>query len=140
MQRFIFFDCQVENNIMTRLILISFLIITLVSCKKSQPEGVMISIENNLGFTLDSVKLANDASNYNYGTILPGKNTAYIFFKSMPNVPAATADSANKKLFAGHYIPPNSYPLPMLANGKYTLQIFPDSTLFYLYGAKFIKN
>jgi hypothetical protein len=63
-----------------------------------------------------------------------------MFFKSMPDGPAATADSANKKIIAGHLIPPNSYPTPMLTNGKYTLQIFPDSTLFYLYGASFIKN
>lgn len=100
----------------------------------------MINVENITGFTLESVKLFYDTSKYDYGTILPAKNTEYIFFKSIPDGPAATADSANKKIFAGHIIPPNSYQLPMLASGKYTLQIFPDSTLFYLYGAKFIKN
>lgn len=121
-------------------LIIVFASIILCACKKSMPSGVMISIENDLGFTLDSVKLYYDTSNYKYGTVLPGKNTAYFSFKSMPDGPAATADSANKKLFAGHIIPPNSYPLQMLASGKYTLQIFPDSTLFYLYGAKFIKN
>jgi hypothetical protein len=140
MQHFIFFDCQVVNNIMTRLILISFLIITLSSCHKSKPAGVMISIENLTSFTLDSVKLLYDTTNYNYGTILPNKATAFIFFKSMPEVPAAMFDSGNKKIFAGHLIPPNAYYNLNLANGKYTLQVFPDSTLFYLYGAKFIKN
>ena len=140
MQRFIFFDCQVIKNIMTRLILISLLIITLVSCKKSKPEGVTISIENLTSFTLDSVKLFFDTTNYNYGTILSGKATAFIFFKSIPEHPAAMFDSVNKKIFAGYPIPIDEYHNANLANGKYTLQVFPDSTLYYLYGAKFIKN
>lgn len=125
---------------MTKLTVIILLLATLNSCKKSEPTGVMISIENNTSFTLDSVKLVYDTTNYNYGTILPGKATQYIFFNSMPDTPAAMADSANKKILAGHFIPPNSYPYSTLANGKYTLQIFRDSTLFYLYGARFIKN
>ncbi len=125
---------------MTRLSIIFLFLVVFTSCKKSELPGVMIRIENNTNFTLDSVRLFYDTSKYDYGTILPGKNTAYAFFKSMSNGPAITADSANKKIFAGHIIPPNSYPLPMLENGKYTLQIFPDSTLFYLYGAMFIKN
>jgi len=95
MQRFTCFDCQVINNFMTRLILIAFLIITLGSCKKNEPEGVTISIENLTSFTLDSVRLLYDATNYNYGTILPGKATAFIFFKSMPEIPAAMFDSVN---------------------------------------------
>jgi len=125
---------------MTRFILIIVFVFILSACKKGALPGVMINVENNTSFTLDSVKLVYDTSNYDYGEIFPGKNTEYIFFKSMPDGPAATADSAAKKIFAGHLIPPNSNPLPMLASGKYTLQIFPDSTLFYHYGAKFIKN
>ncbi len=125
---------------MTRLNIIFLFLIALTSCKKSEPTGVMIRIENNTSFTLDSVKLVYDTTNYNFGTILSGSATGYVFFKSMPDGPAARADLANKKILAGHFIPPNSYPTPTLANGKYTLQIFPDSTLFYLYGAKFIKN
>jgi hypothetical protein len=125
---------------MTKFTLISLFIIALYSCKKSEPSGVMISIENNTNFTLESAQLVYDTTNYNYGTILPGQATGYIFFKSMPDAPAARADSANKKIIAGLFIPPNSYPTPILANGKYTLQIFPDSTLFYHYNARFIKN
>ena len=128
---------------MTRLILISLLVITLGSCKKSEPTGVMISIENNTSFTLDSVKLVCDTTNYNFGTILSGKATGFVFFKSMPDAPLAMADSGNKKILAGRLWPPNYYPYPNLANGKYTLQIFPVSSLFYpynAYNAKFIKN
>jgi hypothetical protein len=125
---------------MIRYILICLLLIALGCCKKSEPSGVMISIENSTSFTLDSVKLVYDTTNYNYGTILPGKATGYIFFKMMPEAPAAVAVSGNKKILTGHFFPPNSYPYPNLPNGKYTLQIFPDSTLFYLYNAKFIKN
>ncbi len=119
---------------MKRLLFISLFVIILGSCKKSEPTGVMISIENNTSFILDSVKLIYDTTNYNFGTILSGKATAFVFS------PLATADSLNKKILAGHFIPPNLSSYPILPNGKYTLQIFPDSTLFYLYGAKFIKN
>ena len=125
---------------MIRLIFISVFVIAFNSCKKSEPTGVMISVQNNTSFKLDNVKLIYDTTNYNYGTILSGKATGYIFFKSMPDAPAAMADSANKKILAGHFIPPNSYPNSILAKGKYTLQIFPDSTLFYHYNAKYIKN
>ena len=100
----------------------------------------MIRIENNINFKLDSVRLLYDTTNYNYGTLLPNQTTAYVYFTSMPEVPAAIADSASKKILAGHLIPPNSYYNLNLVNGKYTLQIFPDSTLFYHYGAKFLKN
>lgn len=125
---------------MTKFTLISLFIVALYSCKKSEPSGVMISIENNTNFTLESAQLIYDTTNYNYGTILPGQATGYIFFKSMPDTPAARADSANKKIIAGHFIPPNSYPTPILANGKYTLQIFPDSTLFYHLQCKVYKK
>ncbi len=125
---------------MKRLTIIFIFLVVFVSCKKSEPGGVMIRIENNTDFTLDSVRLVYDTSKYNFGTILPGKYTAYTFFKSMPSGEAITADSVSKKIFAGHIIPLNTYPLPMLEVGKYTLQIFADSTLFYLYGAQFIKN
>ncbi len=125
---------------MTKFIIICCFVIVSFSCKKNAPTGVMISIENNTGFTLDNVKLVYDTTDHNYGTILPNQTTQYVFFKSLPDAPAARADSANKKIMAGHFIPPNSYPTPMLANGKYTLQIFPNSVLFYHYDAKFIKN
>ena len=116
------------------------MVIALASCKKSGPDGVMISVENSTSFALDSVKLFYDTSNYNYGTILPGKTTAYNFFRSISEAPVALVVLGNKKILAGRLIPPNTYNYPILANGKYTLQIFPDSTMFYFYNAKFIKN
>ena len=125
---------------MTKIIFISLFVTAFCSCKKNEPSGVMIRIENNTNFTLDSAKLVYDTTNYNYGTILPRQATEYIFFNSMPDAPAARADSANIKIIAGRFLPPNSYPTPILASGKYTLQIFPDSNLFYHYNARFIKN
>jgi hypothetical protein len=125
---------------MARYVLIYVLVIALVSCKKSEPDGVMINVENFTSSTLDSVKLFYDTSNYNYGTVLPGKTTAYIFFKNISETPVAIVILGNKKILAGRLMPPNTYNYPTLTNGKYTLQIFPDSTLFYFYNAKFIKN
>ncbi len=121
-------------------IFIFVFVIAFASCKKNEPDAVMIRIENFTSFTLDSVKLLYDTSNYNYGTIFSHQTTGYIFFTTMPDAPAAIADSGNKKFFAGIFYAPNSNPYPNLANGKYTLQVFPDTTLFYHYNAKFIKN
>jgi hypothetical protein len=100
----------------------------------------MIRVENSTTVTLDRVKLAYDVTKHDYGTILPGKVTTYIFFKSLPNTPAALADSAGKTIFAGLLIPPNSYPTSMLAHGRYTLNIFPDLTLFGHYNAQYSKD
>lgn len=125
---------------MTKRIIIIALVLTLGACKKIEQSGVMINIENQTNFTLDSVKLYYDTSSYNYGTILPDEKTEYVLFESMLDGAAVIADSANKKIFAGHLIPPNYYPLPVLAAGKYTLNIFPDSAQFYRYGAEFVKN
>lgn len=108
-------------------------------CKKNEQNGVMIRVENLAGFTLDRVRLLYDPGNNDYGSILPGKTTGYIFFESMPNAPAATADSAGVAILAGRLIP-NSYDNPGLAFGKYTLQIFPDNTLPSRYNANYLKN
>jgi hypothetical protein len=112
----------------------------LLGCKKSETNGVMIRVENRTRFTLDSVRLAYDITKHNYGQILPGKVTTYIFFEALPNTPAALADSAGKTIFAGLLIAPNSYPTSMLVNGKYTLSIFPDPTLFSHYNANFTRD
>ncbi|HLK29291.1 MAG TPA: hypothetical protein VKT28_11990 [Puia sp.] len=125
---------------MAKFFIICFLGIASLGCKKDTATAVMIRIENSTGFALENVKLYYDTTNYNFGTILPTQSTPYFFYKSMPDGAAITADSANKEIFAGHFIPPNSYPIPLLANGKYTLQIFPDSTSLYRYNARFIKN
>lgn len=110
------------------------------NCKKNEFNGVMININNSTNSTLDSVQLVYDISHYSYGTILPGKTTEFKFFESMPDDPAASAYLGTKKILAGPIFPPNSYSYPKLANGTYTLLIFPDSTFPYGFNAKFIKN
>ncbi len=109
-------------------------------CRKNMQSGVTIRIENSTNFTLDSVMLYYDTTNYNYGTIMPNQTSQYVYFKSMPNGAAAMADTANTRILTGHLIPPNTIPIPILANGKYTLQIFPDSAFLYHYDAKFIRD
>ncbi len=125
---------------MKAFILIAVVVFTLVSCKKSEPGGVMVRIENSTTYTLDSLKLRYDTSNYNYGTILSGNISSYHLFKTMSDDPAVLGKSGNNIFIAGPIIPPNSYPNSTLSNGKYTLKIFPDSSLFYGYNAKFIKD
>lgn len=129
---------------MNRPFIICFLLIGLFGCKKNGTSGVTpgvtIRIENSTTFTLDSVTLYYDTSSFNYGTIPPNQTSQYTYFKSMPDGPAANADIANTKILTGHLIPPNTIPIPMLAGGKYTLQIFSDSTFLYHLDAKFIKD
>ncbi|HVX27608.1 MAG TPA: hypothetical protein VHB70_14755 [Parafilimonas sp.] len=125
---------------MNRPFITCLFLIALFGCKKNSPSGVTIRIENRTAFTLDSVMLYYDTSNFNYGTIPPNQTSQYTYFKSMPDGPAANADTANTKILTGHLIPPNTIPIPMLAGGKYTLQIFPDSTFLYHLDAKFIKD
>ncbi len=125
---------------MTRFFIICFFVMASFGCRKNMQSGVIIRIENSTNFILDSVILYYDTTNYNYGTIMPNQTSQYVYFKSMPNGPAAMADTANTKILTGHLIPPNTIPIPILANGKYTLQIFPDSTFLYHYDAKFIKD
>ena len=103
---------------MIKVFVILLLVVAFGGCKKTEQNGVMIRIENLTDFTLDSVRLLYDTSNYNYGRVFPGKTTEYILFKSMLAAPTATADSVNVKILAGRLIPPNSYDYPKLAPGK----------------------
>lgn len=117
------------------------LVLTMMSCQKSKYEGgILIRIENATSITLDSVRLRYDTSYYNFGTLEPENVTKYQIFKSMPDDPSALAKTGNNTFMAGPVIPPNSYPIPMLSSGKYTLKIFPDSALFFGFNASFIKN
>ena len=123
------------------IILFNFLVLTMMSCKKREnDEGVMIRIENSTSIILDSLSLLYDTSNYNYGTLEPDSGTGYHFLKSMPDDPSALDKTGNNIFMAGPVIPPNTYPIPMLSSGEYTLKIFPDSTLFFGFNAKYIKD
>lgn len=123
------------------IILFGVLVLTMMSCKKSEnEEGLMIRIENSTPITLDSLRLRYDTSYYNYGTLEPDSVTGYHSFKSMPDDPSALGKTGNNIFMAGPIIPPNSYSIPMLSPGEYTLKIFPDSTLSFGFNAKYIKD
>lgn len=123
------------------IILFVVLVLTMISCKKRESEtGVMIRIDNSTSIVLDSLKLRYDTSNYNYGTLEPDSVTGYHFFKSMPDDPSALGKTGNNIFMAGPIIPPNSYNIPMLSPGKYTLKIFPDSALSFGFNAKYLKD
>ena len=124
-----------------KLFLVIFLVTIVGSgCKKDVTVGIMINIKNSSKYTLDSVKLVYDTTNFNYGTISPDETIEYHFFKSMPTDPAAIVYLNNKRLYAGPLIPPNTYSMPNLKNGKYTLQIIPDSDFVSGFNARFLKN
>jgi hypothetical protein len=123
------------------IILFGVLVLTMMSCKKREGEaGIMIRIENSTSIILDSLRLRYDTSNYNYGTLEPDSITGYHFFKSMPDDPSALAKTGNNIFMTGPIIPPNTYYIPMLSPGEYTLKIFPDSALSFGFNAKYLKD
>ena len=123
------------------IILFGVLVLTMMSCKKREDEaGIIIRIGNSTSMILDSLRLRYDTSNYNYGTLEPDRVTGYHFFKSMPDDPSALAKTGNNIFMAGPIIPPNTYYIPMLSPGEYTLKIFPDSALSFGFNAKYLKD
>jgi hypothetical protein len=122
-------------------ILIITLAIAFEGCKKNESsDGVMIRIENSTSNTYDSMRLLYDTTNYNFGTIQANSFTDYHFLKSLADAPAVKAKSGNNNLIIGPIYPPNTYSYHMLANGKYTLLIFPDPGFLNGFTAKFIKD
>lgn len=123
------------------IILFGVLALTMMSCKKREDYGgIMIRIENSTSITLDSLRLRYDTSKYNYGTLEPESVTGYHFFKSMPDDPSALGKTGNNFFMAGPIIPPNTYSIPMLSPGEYTLKIYPDSALSFGFNARYLKD
>jgi hypothetical protein len=110
------------------------------SCEKSTPPVpfTLLRIQNNTGFTIDSVR--HSYTDYNFGTIEPGSLTQYISFDTVVNDAGAIFVLDSQQRFAGRIFPPDIFPVPVLEPGKYTLQIFTDSTSFLIYDAELIKD
>jgi hypothetical protein len=111
------------------------------SCRKNVPTArVTIRIKNTTTLTLNDVKLTYDATSYNYGSLSPNNISAYQTFNQIADDPAIEAKSGGDNFHAGPLIPPNTHPIPLLGNGKYTLEIFTDTSLFFGYNARYVKN
>ena len=126
---------------MHKLLTVVFCFIIFAGCKKDEPGGIEIRAENFTDEEIDSVMLAYDITSFDYGKINPGETTSYHFYDSMVDNAATTfVLNNNNKILAGYILidlPPGP---PHLTNGKYTLKIFPDTTLPSGYNAKFLKE
>ena len=124
---------------MHKLLTIFLCFFIFAGCKKDEPSGVEIRIENSTDIAMDSVQLLYDNTNYNYGKIQPDSTTNYHFYETFIDAPATTFSSDGHKILSGGILPPNP-PYPYLADGKYILKIFADSLFPTGYNAEFIKE
>jgi hypothetical protein len=117
------------------LILLAVTFCCFTSCKKTSDNGVYIRIQNNTSHTFKEV-ITNEKSFMNVDT---AQATPYQFFNKAVNLPFVTIITENKDTaYAGmHYIDP---PIYYLTSGKYTLEIFEDTSAYYGYNCSYIKN
>jgi len=119
---------------------ISIYLLVFAGCKKDQVKSVNVRIANSIGFNVDSAFLVYDESGYNYGGIAAGDTTGYHLYESVVDDPAVYFFKNGDQFLAGPILaPPLSAPTH-LANGNYTVKIFPDSSLLGGYNAQFIKE
>ena len=125
---------------MRRLLIITISLLLFAGCKKDQVNSLNVRIENFMGFSVDSAFLVYDESGYNYGEIAAGDTTGYHLYESLIDDPAVYFFKNGDQFLAGPILaPPLSAPTH-LANGNYTVKIFPDSSLLGGYNAIFIKE
>jgi len=120
--------------------------IFLLSCKKdsnllhtksnNSETALMMRIKNSSG----QLFTASQSAGADFGVIANGSITEYQSFDHIVAYPGATITMNGAPIHAG-YMYCGTPPLPMLENGKYTLEIYPDNS--YMAGfmnAKFIKD
>lgn len=116
----------------------AFIILCLFSCFGScdkTENGLFIRIENSTSKNLKEV-LTNNKS---FANVNASGVTSYQLFEKVIDLPSATLiDNNNDTAYAGliFYDLPFSY----LADGKYTLKIFDDTTALSGFNCVYIKN
>lgn len=103
------------------------------SCKKNSTDLTMMRIQN-----MTSVKFDSASSNgQQFGSISAGGETQYHSFDKVVDLPSAWLTIAGDSIFVGHiYIDFPSY----LTAGKYTMQVFVDTSTSSGYNCVFIKD
>lgn len=75
-----------------------------------------------------------------FGAISPGAVTSYKSFESVIAYPGAAIQTGQSTLYAGLYFYCGTPPIPLLENGKYTLEIYKDASQFYGYNCRFVRD
>ncbi|HYK47565.1 MAG TPA: hypothetical protein VEV83_20450 [Parafilimonas sp.] len=102
--------------------------------------SVNVRIANSMGFSVDSAFLVYDESGFNYRAIAAGDTTGYHLYESLIDDPAVYFFKNGDQFLAGPILaPPLSAPTH-LANGKYIVRIFVDSSFLTGYNVEFIKE
>jgi hypothetical protein len=105
----------------------------ILSCKKSSTNLTMMRIQNNTTVNFDSVF----SNGQQFGSITAGGETQYHSFNQVVDLPSAWITIAGDSIFIGQiYIDWPAYLKP----GKYTMQVFVDTSTFSGYGCLFIKD
>lgn len=127
-------------------LLLLFGTLFLLSCKKdsnllhsksgNSGGALMMRIKNSSG----QLFTASQSAGADFGVIAYGSVTEYQSFDHIVAYPGANVTINGASIHAG-YLYCGTPPLPMLENGKYTLEIFPDDSYFPGFmNAKFIKD
>ncbi len=125
---------------MKKLFLLLLAATAFTACSKSSDEGekettVLIRVQNqtNVSFTAVSAALSE------FGAVKPGVVTAYQRLKNVVAYPGANLVIVDQTVYVG-LLYCGTPPIPMLENGKYTLEIFTDTSTYSGFNTRYKKD
>jgi hypothetical protein len=127
---------------MKKLFFLLLTAITFVSCSKSdkgeKETTVLIRVKNQTNVPFAAVSAAQSE----FGAVNPGAVTSYKSLKDVVAYPGALLVVNREKvdtIYAG-LLYCGTPPIPMLENGKYTLEIFADASTYSGFNSRYKKD
>lgn len=127
---------------MKKLFLLLLAATTFTSCSKSddgeKETNVLIRVQNQTTVPFESVSAAQSE----FGVLNPGAVTSYKSLKDVVAYPGALLVINREKtdtIYAG-LLYCGTPPIPMLENGKYTLEIFMDASTYSGFNSRYKKD
>jgi hypothetical protein len=108
--------------------------VLLAACKKTNETGVQLRVQNSTSQNFTEI-ITNGKS---FRGVSPGAVTSYQSFDRIVDAPFVILINGADTAYAGviYYDPPINY----IENGNYTLDVFEDTSTYYDYNCKYIKN
>lgn len=127
----------VVKAFMKHMILFLFIAVFATACSKSSETDseILVRVKNLTNVNFTSV----DAIQVSFGTINAGATTDYKNFKEVVAYPGANLEIGEKMVYAG-LLYCGTPPLPMLENGRYTLEIYKDTLTYSTFNARYVKE
>jgi hypothetical protein len=106
-----------------------------VACNKSSDDGVFIRVKNNT--TQEFKEILTNNKSFEHVTI--SEVTSYQHFTQVSALAfVILIDNNNDTVFAGtHYLDP---PFTYLKNGYYTVEVFEDTSAYYGYDCRYVRD